>query len=85
MLTHAPLKPENGRGVVIDGLFQRPRFGMGSRADFDDFDPDLAHGMVIAIAVRLVDDYLVFEAGQVRQLGNRRWGTTGDTGCRGQY
>ena len=45
-----------------------PDFGFAGPADLNQFDADLADGVIVAVAVRLVDDDLVLETGHVRQL-----------------
>ena len=57
-----------------------PEFGLAGPADLDQLDADLADGVVVAVALGLVDDDLVLETGQVRQLFNGPFFVAGDAG-----
>ena len=80
---HIALEPDDGGGVGVDGRFQLPVECTVGVADLHQLDADLADGVVVAVAVRFVDDYLVFEAGEVRQTVDGIHVGAGDAGGNG--
>ncbi len=72
------------RRLIADRIDQRPL-----RLDVDDADPGVAHRVIVAIAMDLLDDDLLLHASEVWKLPHllrvatrqRRAGSEGDRGC----
>ena len=60
-----------------------PEFGLAGPADLNQLDANLADGVIVAVALGLVDDDLILEAGQVWQLFDRPRFVASDTGGNG--
>src|SRR5262249_57403353 len=73
------VEKEHHRGLFVDGFTQ-----LVSRFDLDHLDTAVAHSVIVAVAMRLLDDHLALHprAGQVGNAPDPVGIFTGDAGRR---
>ena len=67
-----PREPEDAGGARRNRRFQFPRVGGVRPADLDERRARLPRGVVVAVAVRAVDDHLALAVRQIGEAGDRR-------------